>query len=191
MSAILQPKMSVEEFLVWAEGRDGRFELDSGTVIAMAPERVLHAEVKHQVCVALWDAIRRAGLACRALPDGIAVRIDSSTAYEPDALVYCGSRLPVDGLECPNPVIVVEVLSPGTSYRDLGVKLTGYFTVASVQHYLIVDADRRVVFHHRRCEPGAMIVRILGEGELVLDPPGLTLSVESLLPPAPDALAAP
>jgi hypothetical protein len=34
-------------------------------------------------------------------------------------------------------------------------------------------------------------VRILGEGELVLDPPGLTLSVESLLPPAPDALAAP
>jgi hypothetical protein len=27
------------------------------------------------------------------LPDGMTVRIDETTAHEPDALVYCGERL--------------------------------------------------------------------------------------------------
>jgi Uma2 family endonuclease len=191
MSAILKSNMSVDEFLVWREGQDGRHELEAGAVIAMSPERLSHVEAKGEVFAALRESIRRNGLGCRVLADGMAVRIDPETAYVPDALVYCGHRLTPSALECVNPVVVVEVLSPSTTYRDLNVKLTGYFTLQSVQHYLIVDADRRVVFHHRRGEPGAMIVRILGEGELVLDPPGLTLSVESLLPPAPDALAAP
>ena len=39
MSAVAKPKMTVDEFLVWAEGRDGRWELQDGEVLAMSPER--------------------------------------------------------------------------------------------------------------------------------------------------------
>ena len=58
-------------------------------------------------------------------------------------------------------------------------KLIGYFAVPSIQHYLIVDADRRILIHHAR--PGDEIAtRILHGGALRLDPPGLDLGIADL-----------
>ena len=102
MSALPQKRMNVDEFLVWAEGRPGRHELFRGSVFAMTPERAVHAEVKFAVQTALANAIKAKGLPCRMLPDGMTVRIDDATAYEPDALVYCGPRLPPSALEVPS-----------------------------------------------------------------------------------------
>ena len=175
------PLLTVDEFLVWAESRPGRYELERGHVIAMSPERARHAEVKGSAYTALQEACRRAALPCRVLPDGMTVRIDNATACEPDALVYCGPRLPGDALEVPEPVIVVEVLSPTTAYRDIGVKLADYFGLSSVQHYIIIDPDRPMLVHHARGEGSLIETRILSEGVLRLDPPGLELSVSELL----------
>lgn len=177
----LIPLMSVDEYLVWAEGRPGRFELERGKVFAMSPERARHAEVKGVAYATLQAACRAGRLECRALPDGMTVRIDADTAYEPDALVYCGPRLPGDAIEVPAPVVVVEVLSPSTAYRDVGVKLGGYFSLPSVQHYLIIDPDRPMLVHHRRAQGDLIETRILSEGTLRLDPPGLELSIPELL----------
>ena len=46
----------------------------------------------------------------------------------------------------------------------------------SVEHYLIVDPDRQVMIHHKR---GGRCVetRILREGVVRLDPPGLEAEV--------------
>jgi len=107
------------------------------------------------------------------------VRISQRTAFEPDALVYCGEEVPDHSLEVPNPSIVVEVLSPGTQMTDMRDKLRGYFTVPSVHHYLIVDPEKKLV-HHARGEGDALQTRLLSEGEIHLDPPGLNLQVESL-----------
>ena len=38
--------MTVEEFLPWAEGKEGRWELHDGVPVMMSPERALHAETK-------------------------------------------------------------------------------------------------------------------------------------------------
>ena len=177
MTAIPQPKMTVDEYLAWAEGRPGRFELYAGVVYAMTPERAEHATVKFGVQTALLSGIRRAGLPCHMLPDGMTVRVDDDTAHEPDALVYCGEKLPGSAIEVPNPVIVVEVLSPSTRRIDASAKLAGYFRVPSVHHYLIVDPDRRLVIHHARGEGDVIATRIVREGALRLDPPGLEVTV--------------
>lgn len=112
MPALPQHRMTVDEYLAWAEGQEGRFELYAGTVYAMSPERARHGEVKFNVQAALLAGIRRAGLPCYMLPDGMTVHIDDTTAHEPDALVNCGLKLPDSALEVSNPIIVVEVLSP-------------------------------------------------------------------------------
>ena len=86
--ALNQPpgRMTFDEFLAWAMAQpEGRFELVDGKVVAMAPERVAHARLKSEVWLALRDAIKSAGLPCEALPDGMTVKIDEHTAYEPDA----------------------------------------------------------------------------------------------------------
>ena len=107
------------------------------------------------------------------------MRIDASTAYEPDALIYCGPPLPGSAVAVADPVVVVEVLSPGTGRYDRQDKLVGYFAVPSIRHYIIVDADRPIVIHHARSGPD-IATRILSSGNIRLDPPGLDVRVEDL-----------
>jgi Uma2 family endonuclease len=180
MIALPKEKMTVEEYLAWAEDRPGRFELYAGIIYAMAPERAGHAEVKYAVQTALLAAIRRAGLPCHMLPDGMTVRVEPNSAYEPDALVYCGQKLSEAAVEVSNPVVVVEVLSPSTRNVDASVKLAGYFRVASVQHYLIVDPETRLVIHHARGEGDVIATRIVSKDPLRLDPPGLDIAVAEM-----------
>src|SRR5438309_6343991 len=107
MTALPKTRMTVDEYLSWAEEQPGRYELLDGAVFAMSPEGAGRAEKKAAVHAALLAGIRSRRLPCYALPDGMTVRIDEATAYEPDALVYCGSKLLPAAIEVPNPVIVV------------------------------------------------------------------------------------
>src|SRR6266568_9352820 len=135
MSVLAKTRMTVDEFLAWAEDHPGRYDLLDGIVHAMSPEGAGHAKTKFAVQAALAAGIRARGLPCHMLPDGMTVRIDAATAYEPDALVYCGPELPAAAIEVPDPIIVVEVLSPSTRRIDATIKLAGYFRLASVTHY--------------------------------------------------------
>ena len=183
MSAGRTARMNVDQFLSWAEQQPGRFELENGEVVAMSPERSRHAEAKFLVQSALAAAIHRANVPCRMLPDGMTVRISAHRAYEPDALVYCGPKLPGDAVEVPAPVIVVEVLSPGTATRDISVKLAGYFEVESIEHYLIIDPEHRLVTHHAR-GGDVVVTRTLSTGSVRLDPPGLEFELAGVFPEA-------
>ena len=180
MSTAAQRKMTVDEFLLWSEGQDGRWELYRGVPYSMSPERVGHGKMKYAVQTALVRAIRQAGLPCHMLPDGATVRVSQYTAHEPDALVYCGKELPDDAIEVPTPIIVVEVASPSTRRIDASVKLSGYFSLPSVQHYLIVDPDGPPLLHHKRQPDGTILTSIIHDGTVTLDPPGLEVSVAEI-----------
>jgi Uma2 family endonuclease len=180
MTALTKPRLTVDEFLAWAEGQSGRYELFRGEVVAMSPETVGHAQTKAAVHAALQAGIRQRRLPCHVLPDGVTVRIDDSTAYEPDAQVYCGQRLPLAAMEVPNPVIVVEVLSVTTRRVDVSLKLAGYFRLLSVAHYLVVDPTQPMIVHHARNADGTILTRVVTAGRIVLDPPGLELAVSDI-----------
>lgn len=177
MSAVPNLRLNVDDYLAWADEQPGRYELVNGIVYAMSPETVGHIERKAAVHAALLAGIRVSGLPCYALADGATVRIGDDSAYEPDALVYCGQRLSTSSVEVPNPMIVVEVLSPSTRHVDLSFKLPGYFRLPSVVHYLIVDPTERLVVHHARGTDKTIVTRIVTEGMISLDPPGFELAM--------------
>ena len=174
------PRMTVEEFLQWAEGRDGRFELIGGEVVAQAAERARHWEIKLATHIALVNAVKMRGGGCHVVPDGATVRVDEQTAYEPDALIYCGPKVDGDAMIVENPVVVVEVLSPTTGRNDKGRKLADYFRVPSIVHYLIIDAEAPLIIHHERRPDGAILTHILREGAARLDPPGIELALAEI-----------
>ncbi len=182
MTAPAPRRMTADEFIAWAMTRPEteHYELVTGEVVAMSPERLGHARTKNRVVRALEEAIGEARLPCEALPDGMAVRIDGTTVYEPDASVRCGPALDDDVTEIDDPLVVVEVISPSTGGRDRSAKLADYFRLPSVRHYLIVNIARRSVIHHRRAEADLIETRIVAGGELALDPPGLRLQTGSL-----------
>src|SRR5690349_5827172 len=131
-------RMNADDFIGWAMAQEtGRYELFEGEVITMAPERAAHNELKLELAIRLRQSVREAGLQCQVFTDGMAVRVDASTVFEPDATVRCGGRLDPNAVESADPVIVVEVLSPSTGTTDSNLKLDQYFRLASVQHYLI------------------------------------------------------
>jgi Uma2 family endonuclease len=181
MTAVPKHKMTVDEFLAWSDTVPGRYELLDGVVYTMQSERVGHAHVKFAIQAALRSSIHAANLKCHMLPDGVAVRVDSKTIFEPDALVYCGARLKPEVLEVPNPIIVVEVLSPSTRSIDVSQKLAGYFLIPSIQHYLIVNPQRLPVIHHARQADGTILTRLVTAGAITMTPPGIAISVDGLL----------
>ena len=135
---------------------------------------------KFAVQTALLAGIHKAGVSCHMLPDGATVRVSLHATHEPDALVYCGPQLPGDAIEVPNPLILVEVASPSTRKIDASLKLTGYFGLPSVRHYLIVDPEGPPVIHHHRRDDGTIVTRIVPDGTIDLVPPGITIAVAEL-----------
>lgn len=182
--------LTVDMFLDWvcARPEGERWELIEGVPVplrgpevvhAMAPESVRHARIKRRIDQALGDAIRERDLACEPFSSGPKVRIDATTTFEPDALVTC-TDVP-DGMFVPDPVIVVEVLSPATRERDFSVKLAGYASLSSVLHYLLIETERRLIVHHHRTDGGHDFqTSIVRAGPLTLDPPGLTIDSDAL-----------
>lgn len=172
---------TTDAFIEWTAAQpEGRFELSGGEIVAMAPERLGHTRVKSELLIALRDAIAAKGLGCEAIADGISVRIDDRTVYEPDALLRCGPKAPSDAVAIDDPVVVVEVVSPSSRGVDTGVKLADYFRLPSLRHYLVVQTEARAVIHYRRDDAGVIETRILHDGTLVLDPPGLEVAISEV-----------
>jgi len=170
--------MTVEEFWAWDAAQPiGRFELDDGEIVRMQAENNRHNLAKMAIYSATRDAVKSAGLDCTVLGDGCSLRIDEYTVFEPDMTLQCGQPVDLDSLEAPSPVLLVEVMSKSTSHIDMGRKMSAYFSLPSVEHYLVVDAKKNLVLHHRR-NGDEVATRFVTEGDLVLDPPGVSLRVE-------------
>jgi hypothetical protein len=55
------------------------------------------------MALALYDAIKRAGLPCQVAVDDPMVRLSPRRMAKPDVLVYCGPKVPRDVQEVSNP----------------------------------------------------------------------------------------
>lgn len=175
--------MSVAEFLAWWRNASGdqKFELVDGLVVAMAPERLAHVRAKARAAKVVSEALAKSGQPCEAVPDGIGVPTGEQNYRVPDLSVFCGELDP-DAYYLENPIVLFEIVSPSSEDRDIHAKLTEYFRLASLQHYLVVYPDRRLVVHHFR-DREQVSARFLHSGTIDLSPPGFSLAIEDLLGP--------
>ena len=178
MSGFAQAPMTSDEFVAWAmqQPEGTRYELVGGRVVRMASERAAHARTKLRIARLLQDAVETRRLGGEVFGDGMSGEIDPTTVYEPDALLRCGPPLEDDAVKVTDPVIVVEVVSPGTASVDAGAKLADYFRVLTVSHHLIVRTKDQAVIRHGRAEDGGILTRIVRDGVIELDPPGTVLA---------------
>ena len=49
-----------------------------------------------------------------------------------------------------------------------------------MRHYLVIDPDTRRVTHHSRAADGRIFANTLSDGTLRLDPPGISVEIETL-----------
>ena len=90
------------------------------------------------------------------------------------------SELPGDTVEVPNPIIVVEVLSPSSRKFDETVKRRGYISLAGLHHYVIADPEGPPVIHYSRQADGTISRAVVATGALTLSPPGIELGAAEI-----------
>jgi Uma2 family endonuclease len=180
MATKAKSHLTVEQYLAQYEGAEGRYELVRGEVVKMASETAQHVRLKFFVAIALKNSISKAGLPCEVFTDGMTVKINRDTGREPDAAVQCGKKVDPNSLLLDSPVIVVEVISPSSEISDTQDKLADYFSVPSIQHYIIVKPEEHYVLHHKRLEDDKVLTAIVRSGQLVFDPPGIVISMEDI-----------
>jgi Uma2 family endonuclease len=184
-AARTEHRMTVGEFLDWSEEQadDARYELVAGVPVRlMAPTIIRHAQIQYNAGQGLRRAIGEAALPCRVYDagPGVAVGHEGDQCRIPDVVVTCALTVDETARLVPEPVIVIEVASPSTRLADVNDKVEFYSSIESVQHYLVIEQDRRRVVYHGLGPSGGLEPRILREGEIALDPPGIRLALEAL-----------
>jgi Uma2 family endonuclease len=155
MTVAIQKRMTLEEYLTYDDGTDVRYELVDGVLVEMGTESTINT----WIAIFLIEIFRGIGVSRTQI--GIKQKIEVDSAYasarDPDLMIHSeASALAIEGrkesclfLNEPNPVLVIEVASPGTESsknykRDYEQKPAEY-AKRGIAEYWIVDPDRAVV----------------------------------------------
>jgi Uma2 family endonuclease len=129
--------MTLEQFLAWEESQVLRYEFDGWQPVAMTGGTVAHELIGGTLRALLHEQLR--GKPCRAVGPTLKIEVMGRIRY-PDAFVYC-TPVPPEETVIREPVVVFEVLSPGTSLTDRIEKLREYQATPSIQRYVILEQD--------------------------------------------------
>lgn len=154
--------VGVGEFLAFGGEPDVRYELVAGEIRAMAPAGARHNRIQAAVVHVLER--RLSGRRPCASFGEAGIRISEEDFYIADVAVSCREAEDAPGVA--EPLLLVEVLSPGTRAHDLGTKLPAYKEIASVREIWLVDSTRRWVEHWVREEEGWRARDVIAGGRL-------------------------
>ena len=129
---------------------EGRWELIHGIAYDMTPSPSFeHQRVSGNLFAAIWNALQEGkrksgGGACEVIAAPMDLYLPGEqSCYQPDLLVVCDpAKVTQRGIEGA-PDLVVEILSPSTSGKDVTRKRWSY-EAAGIPEYLIVDPDEQV-----------------------------------------------
>jgi Uma2 family endonuclease len=171
MSAL--PKlMTVEDFLDWEERQEERYEYDGVTVQAMTGGTAAHAAIQVNLLTVLRNCLK--GKPCRPFGSELKLRLASSVRY-PDAFVVCAPVAPT-ATYVTDPVVIFEVLSESTAWRDLGVKNMEYQATPSARRYVALHQTTVAAEVFYRTEDGDWKHQFIS-GDGVLAMPEIEVSI--------------
>jgi Uma2 family endonuclease len=177
MGEIICRQMTVDEFLVWDGEGDRRYELVRGEVVEMGRPTNAHGLIVAHVIGEVGQRVKPPCLAITAA--GIALSWRNDTYYQADLAVTHGPIRRGDHIT-PNPVLIVEVLSPTTVAHDRVIKLVDYRHIESVQEIILVASDEKRVEHFRRGDAVWTMKEFVAGDMLPLDSIGFDFPVAAL-----------
>jgi Uma2 family endonuclease len=192
MTVVTQHRMSLEEYLIYDDGTDTRYELVDGVLVEMGAESTINT------WIAMYLAFAFGGLGVSpqrcGMKQKIQVHSKQVSARDPDLMIHSQeSALAIKGrteaclkLNEPNPLIVIEVVSPGEpgteNYDRDYIEKRSEYAARGIPEYWLVDPSRSVV----------LVLTLLGDGyqtatftgnNIIVSPsfPALALTAEQVL----------
>ncbi len=139
-----QGDYTIEDY--YALPDDRRVELIDGVIYDMATPTYIHQGIAGEIALQLKLYIRKKGGNCKVFssPSDVQLDRDNKTMVEPDVMIVCNRDWIRTRVYYGAPDFVVEILSPSTRKRDMGLKFQKYKR-AGVREYWMVDPDRKTV----------------------------------------------
>ena len=155
MTQATRPRLTIEEFLTYDDGTDTRYELVDGVLVEMGAESTINT----LIAGFLFATFLQLGIPAYQIgfKQWIAVSDSTATARDPDLIVHSeasfaaieGSSQAIVKAGMPNPLLVVEVVSPGKpgedNYNRDYVEKPKEYAARGIPEFWQVDPSRSVV----------------------------------------------
>jgi Uma2 family endonuclease len=191
MTVATTRRMSLEEYLTYDDGTDTRYELVDGVLVEMGAESRCNIKIAFFLIEIFLKLVGRGRLGIKEK-----IQVDSKyvSARDPDLIIHSeGSALAIEGrkesclfLNEPNPMIVIEMVSPGTEStdnykRDYEQKPIEY-AARGIPEYWLIDPDRAWVKVGSLVDRAYQFQDFTGN-QVIQSPtfPNLTLTAEQVL----------
>ena len=180
--ATIQKFYSDEEYLAFEREAEDKHEFIDGEIVAMAGASREHNLIGTNTTIILGVQLR--GKGCEIYANDMRVRMKKGRYGYPDIVVVCEKpNFADDEFDVLlNPLIVVEVLSKTTRFRDKTEKLKTYQKMESIRGILLIEQTEPRIEHYIKQTPNQWLLRIyeyLGE-TIVLESLGCELPVAEI-----------
>ncbi|MDQ2808263.1 MAG: Uma2 family endonuclease [Chloroflexota bacterium] len=173
-----QPRYSQEEYLAYERQAEYKSEYIDGQIIAMAGASREHNLVTTNLLRVISNQLL--DRPCEVYTGDMRVKITAQGMYTyPDIVAVCGDPQFEDkGVDTLlNPTVIIEVLSPSTALYDRATKFAYYRQLPSLQEYLLVAQDQRLIEHFVRTTDGWLLTDPADPAVLQLPAIGCTVSL--------------
>jgi Uma2 family endonuclease len=176
MPGAAQNLMTLDEFLAWERERPERYEFADGVVVMMTGGSLDHSTIASNLRTELKNRLR--GTPCLPFRGDAKVIANGAVRY-PDLAVTCSPRSGREDV-VPEPVLVIEVVSPSTARTDRGRKKFDYFATASIRQYAIVEQDERLIDLYTRTAEGWVNEIVTDDAVLKLSSVGVAIALDAI-----------
>lgn len=170
--------LAVDEYLLNEDGADCRHEYINGQVYAMTGASDRHGLMTLNIATSLRPHLR--GTPCQLFANDMKVHLriqEQDIFYYPDVLLSCDPTDRATYYRCA-PCLLIEVLSDSTERIDRREKLWAYQTLPSLQEYVLIAQNERLVDIYRRANHWK--AEVVTEGSVVLTDLALDLSLDMI-----------
>ena len=130
--------LTVEEYLAFEEQSEIKHEYVDGELYEMPGVTLAHAVICMNAAVSLRSQLNPSRFIVLGSDMRVGVRV-GKYLYPDISVVSGAAETEYKQLTLVNPILVVEVLSQSSVYRDRVEKQELYLLSPSIQHYLIID----------------------------------------------------
>ncbi len=153
-------RKSLEEYFALLESNpDHRYEYLDGYIYMMSGSSPDHSIISANIGMILGNTLQNRR--CIVYNSTLYLELAENYRVCPDVTVSCDPRDRGAQDVVRYPSLVVEVLSPSTEGRDRGKKSLQYRACPTIQEYLLINTDMRVIEVFRREKNGPWLLYTL------------------------------
>jgi len=183
LASKIDNKLSEKEYLDGEKISDIKYEYINGDIFAMAGAGRKHNQISGNTSREFGNQLKAQFSPCTTFSSDMKVKISNNTThfYYPDVMVSCDDNEDEKKDEhfVASPKIIVEVLSKSTRKFDSTIKMVNYFTIPSLEEYVLVEQDICEIQVFRKKEGWKSSFYFLGD-EISFSSINVSLSVEDI-----------